>query len=215
MRTLPDVALPGHRSPHLSSRMAWRVVLFGMPKVARVAWRTRIKPGRGFPEPPFVIAANHHSFLDPLLVGSGYGRRVRFVTLADLFGNYRLLDWALHLFEVIRVRRGKVPLGAIREALAHLAEGGVVAVFPEGRRVVRFGDFPLQRGAAWLAVRAKVPLVAVAITGTDQVLGLDNKWRRGRATLVIGPTLFPDGTGRPAIDDLMRRWTDWITQTIG
>jgi 1-acyl-sn-glycerol-3-phosphate acyltransferase len=161
-----------------------------------------------------VIAANHHSFLDPPLVGAAYGRRVLFVTLADLFGNYRLLDWALHLFEVIRVRRGKVPLGAIRKALAHLDEGGVVAVFPEGRRVVRFGDYPVQRGAAWLAVRAKVPLVAVALTGTDQVLGIDNKWRRGRVTLVIGPTLHPDGTGRDAVDDLIRQWTDWITRTI-
>ena len=194
--------------------MAWRVALFGIPRVARVAWRTRIKPGSGFPPPPFVVAANHHSFLDPPLVGAAYGRRVLFVTLADLFGNYRLLDWALHLFEVIRVRRGRVPLGAIRKALAHLAEGGVVAVFPEGRRVVRFGDYPLQRGAAWLAVRAKVPLVAVAITGTDQVLGIDNKWRRGVITLVVGPTLHPEGTGRAAVDDLMQRWTEWIKANI-
>jgi 1-acyl-sn-glycerol-3-phosphate acyltransferase len=65
-----------------------------------------------------------------------------------------------------------------------------------------------------LAVRAKVPLVAVALTGTDQVLGIDNKWRRGRVTLVIGPTLHPDGTGRDAVDELMSQWTDWITETI-
>lgn len=161
------------------------------------------------------MAANHYSFLDPTLVGSAYGRRVRFVTLADLFGNYRLLDWALQLFEVIRVRRGKIPLAAIREALGHLDGGGVVGIFPEGRRVVSFGDFPLQKGAAWLAVRAKVPLVAVAITGTDQVLGIDNKWRRGIVTLTVGPTLHPEGSGRPAVEDLMRRWTDWIGQTIG
>jgi 1-acyl-sn-glycerol-3-phosphate acyltransferase len=190
------------------------MALFGIPKVARVAWQARIKPGWGFPPPPFVIAANHHSFLDPPLLGAAYGRRVLFVTLADLFGNYRLLDWALRLFEVIRVRRGKVPLEAMRKALAHLDEGGVVAVFPEGRRVVQFGDFPVQRGAAWLAVRAKVPLVAVAITGTDQVLGIDNKWRRGRVTLVIGPTLYPDGTDGDAVDDLMRQWTEWITKSI-
>ena len=190
------------------------MALFGIPRVARVAWRTRINPGSGFPPPPFVVAANHHSFLDPPLVGAAYGRRVLFVTLADLFGNYRLLDWALHLFEVIRIRRGRVPLEAIRRALAHLADGGVVAVFPEGRRVVRFGDYPIQRGAAWLAVRAEVPLVAVALTGTDQVLGIDNKWRRGVITLVVGPTLHPEGTDRAAVDDLMQRWTEWIKANI-
>lgn len=194
--------------------MAWRVALFGIPRVARLAWRAHIKPRTGFPPPPFVVAANHHSFLDPPLVGAAYGRRMKFVTLADLFGNYRLLDWALQLFEVIRIKRGMVPLGAVREALAHLEQGGVVGVFPEGRRVVKFGDFQPQRGAAWLAVRAGVPLVAVAITGTDRVLGIDNKWRRGQITLTVGPTLYPKGKGRASVDDLMCQWTDWITNAI-
>ncbi|MGH8926088.1 MAG: lysophospholipid acyltransferase family protein [Acidimicrobiia bacterium] len=192
------------------SRVGWRVAPQVIHFVAKVAWRLRIDYGNGFPDPPFVIAANHHSFLDPPIVGATYRRRLRFLTLIDLFGNYRSLDLALRTFEVIKVRRGVIPFGALRQALDHLGDGGVVAVFPEGTRAWRFGDKPIAIGAAWLAVRAKVPLVPIAIAGTEQVLGVDNKLRRGRIRAFVGPALYPDGTGRSAAEELTRRWADWV-----
>ena len=178
-------------------------------------WRLRIDHEAPFPEPPFIIAANHLSFLDPPLVGSAWGRRVRFITLADLFGNYPLLDFTLESFEAIRVRRGTVPLTAIRQSLAHLADGGVVCLFTEGTRAPRWGEVPPLPGAAWLAVRAGVPIVAVAAIGTDQVLGIDNKLHRGRVRIKVGPTFYPEGIGRPAVDDLTKRWSDWIAEATG
>lgn len=175
-----------------------------------MVWRLRIESPHGFPEPPFVVAANHYSFLDPPLVGAAYLGRVRFMTLSDLFGNYRLLDLALDTFEVIEVRRGSVPLGPVRQALEHLAHGGVVAVFPEGRRVWHFGDRPYAAGAAWLAVRAGVPLVPVAVSGTDQVMGVDNQLHRGRAEVVVGPPMRAEGVDRRAVDELTGMWADWV-----
>lgn len=192
----------------------WPVALPTIRAGARIAWRLRIDRGPGFPDPPFVIAANHFSFLDPPLVGAVYGKRARFIALGDLYGNHRALDWALDSLEVITVRRGTVPLGAVRQCLSHLAEGGVVGMFPEGIRVERFGDAGFKPGAAWLAVRAGVPLVAMAVTGTDRVLGVDNKPHRGRVGVIVGPTLHPTGTDRAAVADLTRRWADWVEETL-
>ena len=184
------------------TRVAWRVASPTIRAVSWLAWRLSIAKGDGFPEPPFVIAANHFSFLDPPMIGAAFKGRVRFLAVADLFGPYRLLDLALNTFEVIPVRRGSIPLAAIREALNHLRQGGVVAVFPEGTRAHRFGDLPFARGAAWLAVRAKVPLVPIAISGTDRVLGIDNRLRRGRISVEVGKAMYPQGSGdsgsRPA-----------------
>jgi 1-acyl-sn-glycerol-3-phosphate acyltransferase len=170
--------------------------------------------GPGFPPPPFVLAANHHSFLDPPLIGAIYGKRSRFIALVDLFGNHNSLDWILDAFEVVPLRRGTVPLGPVRQCLAHLGDGGVVGLFPEGTRVDRFGDTELKRGAAWLSVRAGVPLVAVAVTGTDKVLGIDNKFHRGRVAVTIGPTMHPEGTGREAVNELTARWAQWVASTV-
>lgn len=144
------------------------------------------------------------------MVGAALGTRVRFVTLSDLFGKYRLLDLTLDTFESIKVRRGSIPLGPVRQALNHLAEGGVIAIFPEGTRGQRFGDLPFAAGAAWLAVRGKVPLVPVAIAGTERVLGVDNRLHRGRITVFVGPALYAEETGRLAVDELTRQWAAWI-----
>jgi 1-acyl-sn-glycerol-3-phosphate acyltransferase len=174
-------------------------------------WRFRVETEAPFPDPPFIIAANHLSFLDPPLVAAAWGRRLRFITLSDLFGNYPVLDFTLESFEAIRVRRGTVPLTAIRQSLAHLAEGGVVCLFPEGRRANKWGQVRPMPGAAWLAVKAGVPMVAMAAIGTDRVLGIDNKLHRGRVRVRIGPTFYPDGSDRAAVDDLTKRWSAWIT----
>jgi len=161
-----------------------------------------------------VIAANHLSFLDPPMIGAAFGNRVRFVTLADLFGKFRLLDFALNTFETIKVKRGVIPLAAVRQALDHLADGGVVAVFPEGTRGWRFGDLPLAGGAAWLAARAKVPLVPMAIAGTDRVLGVDNRLHRGHITVTVGPPMCAEGSGRSAVDELTTKWAQWIAKSL-
>jgi 1-acyl-sn-glycerol-3-phosphate acyltransferase len=182
--------------------------------VSKIVWRLRTDPGGSFPDPPFVIAANHESFLDPPIVGGVLRRRIRFLTLGELFGNYRLLDLALKTFEVIEVRRGVIPLGALRQALDHLGEGGVVAVFPEGTRVERFGDKPIALGAAWLAVRAQVPLVPIAIAGTGEILGIDNKLRRGQIRVSVGPAMYPEGTRRKSVEELTQRWAEWVDSQL-
>ena len=205
--TLPDPSKPKHR-------LWWLISLPAIRLGARILWRLRVDLGPGFPTPPFVLAANHYSFLDPPLVGAVYGKRARFIALIDLYGNHRTLDWALDSWEAITVRRGAVPLGTVRQCLAHLESGGVVGLFPEGIRVERFGDAGFKRGAAWLAARTGAPLVAVAVTGSDQVLGIDNKFRKGRLRVIVGPTLYPTGTDRAAVDDLTRRWAQWVTAQL-
>jgi 1-acyl-sn-glycerol-3-phosphate acyltransferase len=195
-------------------RLAWKLAVVSIKVVARLLWRLRIDWGAGFPEPPFVLAANHHSFLDPPLAGAVYYKPVRFLALSDLIGVHRSLDLALDVFEVIPIRRGKVPLSPMRTALEHLESGGVIGVFPEGTRHNRFDPSRAMPGAAWLAVRSGVPLVAMAVIGTDQVLGVENHLRPGRIRVVVGPAFHSTGTGRDAVDELTRRWARWTSVAL-
>jgi 1-acyl-sn-glycerol-3-phosphate acyltransferase len=171
--------------------------------------------GEGFPAPPFVVAANHHSFLDPLLMGATYRRKIRFLGLVDLFGNHRWLDLALAAFEVIPLKRDTVPLGPVRLALGHLANEGVVGMFPEGTRHHVFDPRRALPGAAWLAMRAGVPLVPIAISGTEQVLGVENRLHMGEIRIRVGPALHGVGTGRSAVDHLTGMWGDWVWAALG
>lgn len=182
--------------------------------VGRVAWRLEVDHGEGLLDPPFVVAANHHSFLDPFLIGASLRRKVRFLALDDLFGNYRLVDRALTAFNVVPLKRGVVPLGPMRTALAHLSKGGVVGLFPEGTRNQNFNPARVRPGAAWLAVREGVPLVPVAITGTERILGVDNRLRTGRVRIAVGPPMLSVGTDRAAVEELSRRWSGWVADRL-
>ena len=205
---------PSRRKDWWLGKVAWTAVPVLVRWLARIAWRLRIDLGPGFPDPPFVVAANHFSFLDSLVIASAYRHKIRFLALVDLFGNYRLLDVALLAVDVIPLRRGKVPLGPVREALGHLADGGVVGLFPEGIRHYRFDPERARSGAAWLASRAGVPFVPVAVAGTDEVLGVDNRLHRGRIRVTVGPAMIPKGVDRESVDLLTRRWATWVTETL-
>jgi 1-acyl-sn-glycerol-3-phosphate acyltransferase len=118
-----------------------------------------------------VVAANHYSHVDPVIVGLTVRRPIRFLAVDELYGNSRLFDSLTLWLGAIPMSRTRTALGAMRLALTELAAGGVVGLFPEGVRVWRWGEVEPKRGAAWLAWRAGVPLVPVALAGTDLVMG--------------------------------------------
>jgi 1-acyl-sn-glycerol-3-phosphate acyltransferase len=209
-----DSAVAEVAAPAMSTRVAWGLGPWAVRLAGKLAWRLELDRSVGFPDPPFVLASNHHSFLDPFLLGAAWGRRMRFLGLVDLYGKYRVVDFGLRVFEAIPLERGVVPLGPIRTSLGHLSAGGVLGLFPEGTRHWEFDPGRARPGAAWLATRADVPLVPAAIIGSQQVLGVDNKLRKGRIRVTIGPPLAPEGTSREAIDDLTGRWAAWVSNTL-
>lgn len=197
-----------------SARLLWR----GWPLLQAtgvLAWGLRVDRAGGFPPPPFVVAANHFSHLDPMLVGLVYRRPILFLAVDELYGIHRPLDLALDLVGVMPITRTGVPLGAMRASLHHLAAGGVVGVFPEGTRVRTWGEHRPKPGAAWLAARAGVPLVPVAIAGTDRAFGVDNRPGRARIRVRVGPPLRATGRARPEVDALTTRWWDWTEGALG
>jgi 1-acyl-sn-glycerol-3-phosphate acyltransferase len=115
---------------------------------------------------PVILAPNHDSFLDGIVLGAAISRDLRFVTKAELWQS-RLLGWLLDGLNAIRIERGRsdqLALAQIRQALD--GEQAVV-IFPQG--AVR-GDRVWHRGAARMALVTGVPLVPVRLVGTAQAL---------------------------------------------
>jgi 1-acyl-sn-glycerol-3-phosphate acyltransferase len=119
---------------------------------------------------------------------------VRYLAAAGLFDKHPAFIRLISLFGAIPTHKDRPPIRAIRIALAELAEGRPVGVFPEGRRVMSWGDAPPMRGAAWLAVRAAVPVVPVAIVGSDGTLSPRNpRFSRSTVRLWVQPPIDPAG----------------------
>ncbi len=154
-----------------------------------------------------VIAANHFSHVDAVVVGMVSNRPVRFLAVDELFGRSRFFDGLTHFLGAIPMSRTRAPLGALRTALAELAAGGTIGVFPEGERVWRWGEAAPKRGAAWLAHRAGVPLVPIAIHGTDRVMGRgDHRIRRAPVRVEVCAAIDPNyGTAAEMTEEWRRR----------
>lgn len=139
-----------------------------------------------------VAAVNHFSFLDPLMAGLALRRPVRFLALDELWGQNLLLDGTLAAFGAIPLPREKrVPWRALRTAVRHLRAGGAAGVFPEGRRTAEWGESPFRPGAAWLALRTGAPVVPVALWGTQNVMPLSGRVRRGPVRAVVCQAVHP------------------------
>ncbi|GMR02612.1 MAG: hypothetical protein BMS9Abin20_0952 [Acidimicrobiia bacterium] len=119
---------------------------------------------------PVIVAANHFSHLDPPLLSANLDRYTRFLAVDELFGQWKAFDLMMGFFEVIPLDRDGYPVRAMRAAIDHVVKGNVVGLFPEGRRVERWGENPPKRGAAWLAWMTGAPLIPIAIHGTRHSL---------------------------------------------
>jgi 1-acyl-sn-glycerol-3-phosphate acyltransferase len=117
---------------------------------------------------PAVIAPNHDSVLDGILLGSAISRELRFLAKAELWRS-RLLAWALDGLGAIRIERGRSDQLALVRVRQALDAGQAVAIFPQG---VIHGDRPWHRGAARMALVTGAPLVPVRLVGTARALSL-------------------------------------------
>ncbi|MCL6609921.1 MAG: 1-acyl-sn-glycerol-3-phosphate acyltransferase [Peptococcaceae bacterium] len=146
------------------------------------------------PQGGLVLASNHRSYWDPVIVGCSLPktRQVFFMAKAELF-EIPLLGMIIDRLGAFPVRRGGADRSAIRKALDHLASGEIVGIFPEGTRNKSEGVLEPHLGAAMLATRAGVPVLPVAVIGSRGFFG--------KVRVVIGPPMafgpdFASGRGK-------------------
>ena len=133
---------------HLLARVLYRIEIVG-----------RVPPG------PAVVAANHESLLDPLLLALAARQPLHFLAKVELW-RYRPGAWLMDSLGAIPIRRDRRDLVSVGTAEELLRAGETVALFPEG--TVKGGTWT--RGAARLALRTGAPLVPVRIVGTKRAL---------------------------------------------
>ena len=138
-----------------------------------------------------LLAANHQSFMDPVLVAMVLPREMHFMARRSLFRNpvFRAIIVSYNAFAI---ERDTADVKGVKEAIARLEAGNILLVFPEGTRTENGKIGRMKPGIGMLAERAAVPIVPVLIDGAYEV------WpkgalipRPGRIRLVFGKPLPP------------------------
>ena len=157
--------------------------------------RVRLRGLENFPRNgPALIAVNHLGDLDALACLAFFPRRVDYLSKAELY-DFPVLGWVQRMYGTIWVHRGQPDRRALRAALNGLKEGRFVAIAPEGRESVSGCLEPGTGGAAFLALRAGVPVLPVTFTGTqnDHIYGNLKRLRRSDISMTIGAPFWLEG----------------------
>jgi len=114
-----------------------------------------------------IVACNHVSGLDPLVLIAAARRPLRFMIAREEYERFGL-QWLFRAVGCIPVERSGRPELALREALRTLQAGEVLAIFPHGK--MHLDSDParkLKKGVAWLAEQTQAPIVPCRLTGVS------------------------------------------------
>ncbi len=194
LSTLASLFDPSGNRSHAIARLWSRILILVSGMKVRVEGLEKVAPGAGY-----VIASNHLSLMDTPLVMAHIPLQFRFLAKRGLFripfiGGH--LRRAGHVAIPREDARGS--LKAMSEAARMIRERGVSAlVFPEGGRSTGLLQ-EFKEGAAYIAIKAGVPIIPVAISGTRHVLPMGSaEVRPGPVSLRLGDPIPTAGLGLP------------------
>lgn len=188
-----------------------RVLRSTLGRVVLAVYRTRVLGADRVPGGGVILAGNHVSYLDPVLLWCAAPRPVHFMAKVELWES-RVIGWAIDRLLAFPVHRGKPDRNALLTAAALLEAGRIVGIYPEGTRQDPGSDEALGEahlGVAFIALRTGVPVVPVGIAGTAEALPRGARLPRfPRVTLVFGepvhPRSFEEGGRKERVDAMTR-----------
>lgn len=161
----------------------------------------------------FIFAANHSSYLDPILLGTSVNRSLNYMARENLFKK-QCFGWIMHKLHAFPVKRNDSDYRAIKDSLRILKEGRPLVIFPEGTRSKNNELRPAKPGIGFIVAKADVPVVPAYIEGSFKALprGVKTLKRRPVAVYIGKPIYFTEGifekNGRKAYqeisDEIMR-----------
>ncbi|MGF3055505.1 lysophospholipid acyltransferase family protein [Microbacterium sp. YY-01] len=223
--------MPAWSSEKARPGLFWPLAALVVPPVSLLA---RIERGGAEHLPrkgAFVLAPNHYSEFDPLIVAVAVwkmGRLPRFMAKESLF-RVPVVGWVLKHTGMVPVARSASASSA-RQTLQQSEElvkhGRGVIVYPEGSLTRDPDLWPMRgkSGAVRLALEGNIPLIPMAQWGTQQIMGRYGKgiklwpWRR-RVQVLVGPPVNIDdlrgrGNDRAVINEATERLMTAITALL-
>jgi 1-acyl-sn-glycerol-3-phosphate acyltransferase len=199
-------------------------VLYGalhriVPPLLRAIWRPRVYGLEHVPRTgPLILASNHQSFIDSVVIPAVTPRPVNFLAKSDYFDGRgikgRLVREWFETFGAMPVDRedSKAALASLDTALSVLAGGGAFGIYPEGTRSRDGRLYRGRTGVAQLALTSGAPIVPVGLIDTARLQPVgSNRPRLVRITVRFGEPIdvrgrydgVPPGRARREITDLV------------
>lgn len=191
--TTPDK--PTSRAVYYAIRRVFQFIAWCLTRL-EVTGLENVPPTGGF-----LIVVNHLSVADPAVLYLTIPRQCIMFS-ADKWKTTPGISHLANTVGVIWVQRGEVDRAALKQSLDFLKTGWPVGIAPEGTRSKDGVLHPGKPGAAYLADRARVPVLPVVVMGTEQLGRNLKRLRRTPVRCVYGRPFLLPSNGRAKTEEL-------------
>ncbi|MGB9630284.1 MAG: lysophospholipid acyltransferase family protein [Thermodesulfobacteriota bacterium] len=151
---------------HLYARLWGKVALLANGVKVRLEGLENLN-GKG----PYILMSNHQSYYDIFALLAYLPLQFKWLAKKELF-SIPFFGWTMAVAGYIRVDREgtRQTVEAMKEAVQKIRDGLSVVIFPEGSRSPDGSIQPLKKGGFTLAIKSKVPIVPIAISGSREIM---------------------------------------------
>jgi 1-acyl-sn-glycerol-3-phosphate acyltransferase len=157
------------RVGHSYARLWGKIALLANRVKVRVEGMEQLN-GKG----PYIFMSNHQGYYDIFTLLSCLPYQFKWLAKKELF-SVPILGWTMAAVGYIRIDRGgtRDTVRAMDEAARKIQDGMSVVIFPEGSRSPDGSIQPFKKGGFTLAIKSKVPIVPIAISGSRDIMPKD------------------------------------------
>ncbi|HEY4689198.1 MAG TPA: lysophospholipid acyltransferase family protein [Anaerolineae bacterium] len=156
-----------------------------------------------------IVMINHIAFLDPVIVSGRFPRAVISMAKAEAYAD-RVLGPLIRIFDAFPVNRGDVDRQALKTAFEVLDNDLPMLIAPEGTRGRTASLSEPHLGLAYIASQTGVPVVPVAISGSDQWKHNIKRFRRTPIRVRLGKPFALDAGSESINSETLKRMTDEV-----
>ncbi|WP_245947397.1 lysophospholipid acyltransferase family protein [Bacillus taeanensis] len=167
--------------------MVYRIIRFCVKVFLMIRFRLKIEGLENIPKGACILAMNHTSNYDSLIVGTHAPRKMYIMAKEELFKN-RFFSYIITEMGSFPVKRGQADMKSLKHTLKILKNGGIFSIFFEGTRSKDGEIQEAKKGIGFIAARSKAPVVPT------YVYGAKNGWFKPAGVIFGKPITFEDGT---------------------
>ncbi|MFN2215884.1 MAG: lysophospholipid acyltransferase family protein [Anaerolineales bacterium] len=184
------------------------ILRFVLPRIATI----ELIGLDSLPESQYIIASNHLGRLDSALLYYVFDREDIILPTAEKYKDHPIYGWIGRSMNAIWLNRFDADIHAMKEILRRLKAGGLLAIAPEGTRSKVEALQEAKPGAAYLASKVGLPIIPVALTGTEDRVVKDNlkHLRKSHIKVRAGKPFDLEPVGKQDKEESLHRATDEI-----
>ena len=188
--------LIGKFNPHARDISSLRIVQWGFKVILKMTGvNVTVIGEENVPDEPVLFIGNHRSFFDILLTYSRCRNLTGYVAKKEMEKIPLLSTWMRFVYCLFLNRENpKEGLKTILQAIDYVKNGISICIFPEGTRSQDEDPHEFKEGSLRPALKAKVPVIPMAISGTADILENNKRFQVKPATVHItfGQPIYPD-----------------------